>query len=229
MNRQFSNYASAAGKANLAKLVEPSTDVVAYSYALYQLGTELGEVLAQKILDKDKNICVACTVEDADFLAKGIIDSLTGSFAHISLACFWNNRQQALSIAPILRKYREPDVSNANVLIVIKSVISGACVVKTNLTNLIQDINPESIFVVAPVIHTQAPEKLNKEFPSEIAAKFSYLYFAQDFEKQENGNLVPGIGGEIYQRLGFKNQEDKNSFTPQIVKNRRQLLMQALN
>jgi len=229
MSRQFSNYVSAAGKANLSKLVDLSTDSVSYSYVLYQLGTELGGVLAKKIGDKDKNICVACTVEDADFLAKGIIDTLTLSFSHISLACFWNNRQQALSIAPILRKYREPNVSKANVLIVVKSVISGACVVKTNLTNLIQDISPESIFVVAPVIHVQVPEKLNKEFPSEIVAKFSYLYFAQDFDKQENGNLVPGIGGDIYQRLGFKNQEDKNSFTPQIVKERREWLMQQLH
>ena len=229
MNRQFSNYVSVQGKQNLSKLADLSTVPAVYSETLYQLGTELGVVLANKIKQQNKNICVACTVEDADYLAKGIIDVLSPLFAHISFACFWNQRQQALSIAPILKKYREPDVSCADILIIVKSVISSACVVKTNLTNLIQDINPESIFVVAPVIHTQASEKLNNEFPAEITNKFSYIYFAQDSEKLENGNLVPGIGGDIYQRLGFKNQDDKNKFTPKIVRERRELLVSLLH
>ncbi|MEZ5672296.1 MAG: hypothetical protein R3E08_07865 [Thiotrichaceae bacterium] len=62
------------------------------------------------------------------------------------------------------------------VLIIVKSVISGACVVKTNLTYLIQDIEPESIFVVSPVIHVQAPEKLAKEFPVLFQKISLYLF-----------------------------------------------------
>jgi hypothetical protein len=43
-------------------------------------------------------------------------------------------------------------------LIVVKSIISGACVVKTNLKNLIQDIEPQSISIVAPVMYSNSQE-----------------------------------------------------------------------
>jgi len=223
MSRNFSEYTSEVGKSNLAKLADASTNAENYSNALYLLGKELGNVLAKQITGK--NICVACTVEDADFLAKGIIDSLSVLYSDISLACFWNQRQQALSIAPIIKKYCEPTVNNADVLVIVKSIISSACVVKTNLTNLIQDIEPDNIFVVAPVIHTDAEKNLKSEFPSAITEKFKYIYFAMDDEMQSNGNLVPGIGGNVYQRLGFKDQDDKNKFIPKLVKERRESLI----
>jgi len=224
MSRQFSDYVSDIGKSNLARLADSSTSVKDYSEALYQLGKELGNILIPKITGEHQRICVACTVEDADFLAKGIIESLSVLSVDVSLACFWNQRQQALSIAPIIKKYREPAVSNANIVIIVKSIISGACVVKTNLTSLIQEVDPEHIFVVAPVMHADAQKKLNSEFPNTIADKFNYIYFAVDNEMQANGNLVPGIGGDVYQRLGFIDQDDKNKFIPQLVKARRALL-----
>jgi len=227
MSRHFSEYTSDIGLSNLARLADSSTNAEDYSNSLYLLGKELGIVLAEQISDKNIKLCVACTVEDADFLAKGIIESLSVLSSDISLACFWNQRQQALSIAPIIKKYCEPAVKNANVLVIVKSIISGACVVKTNLTNLIQDSEPNRIFVVAPVIHCDAQEKLNSEFPNIIAEKFEYIYFAIDDEMQSNGNLVPGIGGNVYQRLGFKDQDDKNKFIPKLVKERRESLISA--
>jgi len=231
MSRQFSEDVSDVGKQYLDVLANDKTRVSDYANALYELGRELGNVLCHKIGHRDENICVACTVEDADFLAKGVIESLNALYSQVYLACFWNQRQQllfaqqTLSIAPIIRKYREPDVDNARILVIVKSVISGACVVKTNLTYLIQEMSPEVIFVVSPVIHSQATEKLEKEFPKAISEKFQYVYFAEDSEKLEDGNLVPGIGGSVYQRLGFKDQEDKNRFTPDLVKTRREQLV----
>jgi len=231
MSRQFSEDVSDVGKQYLDVLANDKTRVSDYANALYQLGRELGNVLCHKIGHRDENICVACTVEDADFLAKGVIESLNALYSQVYLACFWNQRQQllfaqqTLSIAPIIRKYREPDVDNARILVIVKSVISGACVVKTNLTYLIQEMNPEVIFVVSPVIHSQAIGKLEQEFPKAISEKFQYVYFAEDSEKLEDGNLVPGIGGSVYQRLGFKDQEDKNRFTPDLVKTRREQLV----
>lgn len=231
MSRKFSEHVSDVGKQYLAALADVTTEVSDYGNALYQLGSELGNVLCHEIGHRDENICVACTVEDADFLAKGVIESLNACYSQVSLACFWNQRQQlsfaqqTLSIAPILRKYREPDVNDARILVIVKSVISGACVVKTNLTYLIQEMSPEVIFVVSPVVHSQATEKLEKEFPKAISEKFQYVYFAEDSEKLENGNLVPGIGGSVYQRLGFEDQEDKNRFTPDLVRARREQLV----
>ncbi len=225
MNRQFSGYVTDSAKVNLATLADSSTNPKDYANALYSLGTELGSVLLKQFTaENNKNICIACTVEDADYLAKGIIDRLNEASLNVSLACFWNDRHATLPIAPIIRKYREPEVNNADILVIVKSIISSACVVKTNLTFLIQGIEPKSIFVVAPVIHTHAHEKLEREFPKSISEKFKYIYFAKDDKKQADGILVPGIGGSIYERLGFKDQAEKNQFTPQLVKDRRVLV-----
>ena len=184
MDRQFSGYVTDAAKVNLATLADSSTNPKDYANALYSLGTELGSVLLKQFAaENNKNICIACTVEDADYLAKGIIDRLSDASLTVSFACFWNDHHATLSMAPIIRKYREPDVNNADILVIVKSIISGACVVKTNLTFLIQGIEPKSIFVVAPVIHTHAHEKLECEFPQSISEKFKYIYFAKDDEK----------------------------------------------
>lgn len=46
-----------------------------------------------------------------------------------------------LQIAPILRKYHEPFSKGINYLIVVRSIIYGACVVKTNIVDLIEPEN----------------------------------------------------------------------------------------
>jgi len=42
-----------------------------------------------------------------------------------------------------------------------------------------------------------------------------------DDQKLSNGEIVPGVGGEVYSRLGFAGLSGKNSITPTIVKERR--------
>lgn len=52
-----------------------------------------------------------------------------------------------------------------------------------------------------------------------MADKFKYLAFAEDSTKDNYGNVIPGVGGSPYQRLGFGDQ--KNTFIPDFVKARR--------
>ncbi len=40
-------------------------------------------------------------------------------------------------------------------------------------------------------------------------------------KKTQDGMVEPGIGGDVYTRLGFSGQNAKNKYVPNIVKERR--------
>lgn len=219
-------WATAQTEDLLNLLIDKETNPESYKVAMYELGRELGEILLGEFRVEEKNVCIACTVEDADFLAKGVIDALEESGKNLFVTVFWNKRFKPFSandiaVAPIIREFHEPDSKSATNLIVIKSIIASACVVATNLMSLIDQLVPNRIFIVAPVLLEGARENLAKEFTHETTSKFEYLYFAEDNERTADGMVVPGIGGEIYQRLGFAGQEGKNNYTPSLVKERR--------
>jgi hypothetical protein len=216
----------------LDELIDPATAPALYQETMMKLGMSFGDIILHQIANELTSVYLASTVEDADFLAKGMLDRLETQLKSLRFACFWNQRLSPfgisdLQVSPILRKYQEPTTSKTNTLIVVKSIISSACVVKTNLIELIQSIEPEKIYIVAPVMHTQAQENLKQAFTLEIYNKFEFLYFAQDDERTPNGEVIPGIGGSVYSRLGFDDQDIKNQYIPKIVKSRRAKLVPA--
>lgn len=224
--RNFTSLATDSDRLSLFALADPTTPVPEYRDALMRLGVSLGSSLADQIeKDRPKQVCVVCTVEDADSLAAGIVDALTsrGFGSLIRLVCFWNDRIEinGQSVAPILKEYREPCDVNDSTVIVVKSIISSACVVRTNLSNLLADANPKQIFVVAPVMFKDADKNLAREFPEEVSKRFEYLTLAVDDEKEGGKWVVPGVGGDIYVRLGYGGLENKNRHVPQLVKTRR--------
>lgn len=226
MTRTYSDFNTDLSKAQLGRLADKTTAPEAYKEAMILLGERLGEVVSAKILDSESTLYLACTVEDADYLAKGMLSPLERHLQSVSLACFWNERFSPFNVsdikaAPIIRKYTEPASSTINHLVIVKSIISGGCVVKTNLNDLIQTINPEKIFVVAPVIYLGAEQRLAAEFEASVHEKFQFVYLAEDDERSDSGEVIPGIGGMVYDRLGFAGQEEKNRYVPEIVKARR--------
>lgn len=230
MKRTYSALVNPNITALLNTLADKATAPDLYQATMTQLGSHFGNVLLNYIDNPTASVYLASTVEDADYLTKGILDRLETQLKSIAFACFWNQRLspfdiEDLQIAPILRKYQEPTNQPVNYLVVVKSIISGACVVKTNLIELIQKIEPNKIFIVAPVIHSQSETKLKQEFDAKIYDKFQFLYFAQDDERAPNGEIIPGIGGMVYDRLGFKDQDNKNRYIPQLVKSRRSKLV----
>lgn len=231
MTRKYSSLVNDRIRSLLNTLTDKSIETQLYQETMTKLGMSLGNALLTKI-DKEKSVYLASTVEDADFLARGVLNQLENHLDSVAFACFWNQRFspfeiEDLKVAPILKKYQEPTESKVDYLIVIKSIISGACVVKTNLINLIQKITPDTIFIVAPVMYHKSQEKLINEFEKDIYEKLEFLYFAEDDERTQEGEVIPGIGGMVYERLGFKGQEDKNRYIPEIVKERRSQLMKA--
>jgi len=194
-----------------------------YRAQMFKLGKHLADGILSS-LDKKAEVSVVCTVEDADFLARGLIEKLenSGFRDRVHLICLWNDkiREQSVSLSPIVKEYKDPDTDQSTVFVVVKSIISGACVVKTNLTHAISYSSPEKIYVAAPVMLVGAEDRLAGEFPASINSKFEFIHFATDTEK-DGENVLPGIGGSVYELLGLGNSKDKNKYVPKIVKERR--------
>ena len=230
MTRTYFNFNTDFSQVQLSRLADKTTTPSEYKDAMASLGECLGEIVSAKIPNSASTVYLACTVEDADYLAKGMLTILEQHLQSVSLACFWNERFSPFGVSeikasPIIRKYTEPANSTINHLVIVKSIISGGCVVKTNLNDLIQTINPENIFIVVPVVYTGAEQKLALEFDSSVCEKFQFIYLAKDDERTDKGEVIPGIGGMVYERLGFNRQEDKNKYVPELVRTRRRQLV----
>jgi len=207
------------------QVADRSINVESYRVIMLQLGHKLGQFILPRLPKCAKgDFFVVCTVEDADFLARGIIEELTAAKLgnRVKLLCLWNEkiRDEGVSLSPIFKQYQEKSNEGAAAFIVVKSIISGACVVKTNLTRALSYQSPTQVFVASPVLLKGAQQRLAAEFPPEVAAKFDYVWLATDSDK--NGDdVIPGIGGSVYERLGLGDENTKNRHVPTIVKERR--------
>jgi uracil phosphoribosyltransferase len=207
---------------NLRILASHETNQVEYQTAFQKLGASLGQIVADE-LKSGESIALAASSEDADWLMTGILNVLKDFQPR--LAVLWNLRSnpfgnEEFAIAPVVKEYVE-DISKCDTLIVCKSIIHTSCVVRTNLIHLIERTNPKSIYILSPVLFKGAEERLRQEFPEEISEKFQFLYFAVDEDLSADGNVLPGIGGNVYERLGIGNVANKNKYIPEIVVKRR--------
>ncbi|AQR66381.1 hypothetical protein BXU06_16010 [Aquaspirillum sp. LM1] len=218
VNRSYSALAAEEAKACLGNLLSFVDAPDSYTEEMHKLGMLLGKLLSEKIPSTTPCLLVA-TAEDADYLGRGIYDCLKQAHP-TKAAVFWNNHYTIPgggSIAPVVHKFLEPGYESAEVLIIAKSVISGSCVVRTNLLELIDTLSPQKIFIVSPVMYRQSEEWLRQEFPCAISEKFEFMVFATDAERTESGEVKPGIGGEVYPLLGLADQPARFGFMPKLV------------
>ena len=210
---------------SLDTLADKTTSVEANRKAFELLGIELGRVLAKKVGNVlAKETMLVCASEDADWLAKGVENGF--GKGELPMSIYWSTRNtvyqsesgEKIEISPIIKAYEEP-IENCRLLIIVKSIISSSCVVKTQLTRLIDRIHPQMITIMAPVMYKDAQPNLLKEFPEEISNKFIFLQFAVD-EDRQGDEVIPGIGGMVYPRLGLGDINKKNQYIPQIVRMR---------
>jgi hypothetical protein len=195
---------SSEAKAALELLADKGTKAAEYGDAFYRLGHYLAKRLKNAGLGR-KTLLV-CTSEDADFLARGIFESISEPTARrtpVAFACFWQTRfdpagdksnKKRFEVAPIIKRYEEPIDDEIDSLIVVKSIIATSCVVRHALLDTIERKHPKKIFVVAPVISKDAPARLRAEFPKKVANLFQFVYFATD------GTLIPRIVTERRQK-----------------------------
>lgn len=203
----------------LLSLVENKYGVEEYRNAFFNLGKELGKLIIKKYKDLGHTL-VVCAAEDADWLAKGILDMCK---LDTSIAVYWTDRKvicndPKIEISPIVKSYQDSDIEECDTMIVVKSIISTSCVVKTLLNHLMEHCNPAHIVIAAPVMFKGADKVLMTEFPRRISGKFSFLTFAIDDERNQDGVVFPGIGGMVYPKLGLGDIHRKNSYMPDLVK-----------
>lgn len=209
-------------KASLEALADKSTSVAEYRKAFRVLGEELGKVLAYeyKSIPAAKTMLV-CASEDADWLATGV-ESGFGK-GELKKSVYWSSREVVhtnadgtkVEISPIEKAYEE-SIDDCELLVIVKSIISTSCVVKTQLTRLIGKISPRQIAILAPVMYKDGIPNLMREFPEQIKRKFRFVTFAIDDERV-GSEVVPGIGGMVYPRLGLVDIETKNRYIPEMV------------
>lgn len=223
--RQFKNlhYGDEATiRASLNALADKKTGVYEYREAFRLLGLELGKVLASeyKSISADQTMLV-CASEDADWLANGVEAGFDRG--ELKKSVYWSSREivhvnedgSKVEISPIEKAYEE-EISDCHLLIIVKSIISTSCVVKTQLTRLIGRVSPKRIAIVAPVMYKDGMPNLMQEFPDEINSKFNFVTFAIDDERLDS-EVIPGVGGMVYPRLGLGNMEEKNHYIPEMV------------
>lgn len=220
-NRAYSDIASEDAKQHLNNLLNNTHNVEAYRESMVALGGLLVSSFVENLNNQDECLLVS-TAEDADYLLKGVADLLRSRSLTTKLAVFWNNHYQVpgtqQSVAPIVQKFIEPGADRVKNIIIVKSVMSGSCVVRTNMLSLLSQVKTaENIFILAPVVHANSEQSLKKEFPAEISEKFNFVYFAKDEEKAEDGEVIPGIGGQIYELLGLQKQPALTGYMPSIV------------
>ena len=204
--RKYTALASVDTQRLLGVLSDLTSSKDSYRDAMTMLGRNLAVEVGKRAPGlKDQAVCIACTVEDADFLATGLLvgfQDIGVDPSRLKLVCFWNERvsrfigadQDSFDVAPIIKEYREVMDFQNMIVVVVKSIISGACVVKTNLATLLDAELPHRVIVAAPVMLEGAEKRLASEFPVATAEKFEYFTFAIDDEKV--GDLVvPGIRG----------------------------------
>lgn len=209
-------------KASLEALADKTIGIEEYRKSFRVLGEELGKVLAYeyKAIPAAKTMLI-CASEDADWLATGI-ESGFGK-GELKKSVYWSSHEvvhinedgSKVEISPIEKAYEEP-IDDCQLLVIVKSIISTSCVVKTQLTRLIGKISPKQIAILSPVMYKDSIPNLMREFPSEISSRFNFVTFAIDDERVDS-EVIPGIGSMVYPRLGLVDIETKNHYIPEMV------------
>lgn len=205
----------------LAQLVKQDVSPVDYRMAFTELGAELGTLIAEHNPDMGKTL-VVCASEDADWLAKGLKDNL---HEDAGLAVLWTRRivvcdNPKIEVSTIDKSYIDMVGDTCDTMIIVKSIISTSCVVKSQVNHLVGRVSPRKIIIAAPVMYVAAKDSLMKEFPEEVSSKFSFVTFAVDDDRDSKGVVLPGVGGMVYPKLGLGDADKKNYYMPRLVRER---------
>ena len=90
MTRTYSDLVDQSIQALLDTIADKNTEPAVYQETMTKLGMTLGQAVLSQISNEQCNVYLACTVEDADFLARGMLIRLEEHLQKVAFACFWN-------------------------------------------------------------------------------------------------------------------------------------------
>jgi hypothetical protein len=224
--RTLAEWLPKAGEQQLVKLLAAARrqDAGQYRETMTALGNTLGSHV-HEMLPRGE-VVIVCTVEDADYLARGFLAGLAARSPRrpVHLACYWNERQRIgdRDVAPIRHQHVDRyDAKNVKSVVVVKSIISSACVVRTNLMEILDRLHKAlPVVVAAPVMHGGAQALLEADFPASVSRRFAYAWCAKDAERDPDGTVRPGVGGQVYGLLGLGDEKKKRALMPHLVAER---------
>lgn len=161
---------------------------------------------------------VVTSPEDADYLTAGVMEVLPRRFSH--LACFWTERHRFEAhpdLATVSHSFIDPTTpERIDSVIVVRSIIDSGCVVRAELEQLLMRSRPRQVVISAPVMRKGADDALRSELAPALANRFHFVRFATESTVIEE-DVVPGVGGEVYERLGFPRMSQQR-IMPALVK-----------
>jgi hypothetical protein len=113
MTRIYSAFANPDIRSLLNQLIDRSTVPALYQQTMIQLGVNLGDVILDRINDDSASVYLASTVEDADFLSRGILERLEVRLKSVALACFWNQRFSPFEVEDLQVAPHSQEISGA--------------------------------------------------------------------------------------------------------------------
>lgn len=202
--RTLLSEATAQVKAQLDELLRAETPT-RYGEVLTALGQSLGTAVKVRLGASRGPFALVSTPEGADSLVRGMLDALGRERAR--LVCYWAERHPVEGkedVANIYQEYFDPRLAEgASTVVVVQSIISSSCIVRTCLEKILLRLAPKRIIIAAPVMLDGAESRLKKDFSPAIGERFEFVAFAVDTMTQGN-IVVTGVGGMVEERLGYK-------------------------
>lgn len=197
---------------------------------MHNAGFSFGNMLD---LDKSDNaqVCVVCSAQDADYLARGVIDSLVeqGRAERVRLLCTWSEPVQAagLQLNCIIKQYCEPLEPAPTIFVVLSGVWREGSVGLTNLFRALSYTAPQRVVVAGLAVDGHAFASMLDELPPAVRGKVerlcSQLYPSMTPVEREH---LLHAEKSLYASMGFAQPQDAKMCIPALVKERRQRFRQ---
>lgn len=191
---------------------------------MHKAGFAYGDTVGLDLADAQ--VCVVCSAQDADHLARGVIESLVaqGHGEKVRLLCTWSESVQAagFNLHCIVKQYFEPLGPAPTVFLVLSGFWREGSAVLSNLFRALSYTTPQRIVLAGPVMDAQAVSNMLEEMPLALRSSVQRLYCVlnENMTQAERERMLE-VETSLYASMGFTPLNAANKYIPALVKERR--------